>query len=170
MPSLWHYIRRAPAKLRKMYFAERVERLEFGSGDVPRVRDGLAFRDVGAIAAERFIELLHYADAMYFLRECRRVLRDDGVLRISTPDLDVVWATRYSSRDAFDANRAFRGSGQQFLYNFEALQATLHDAGFAQVVRVDAGDMLVVEASGRDGAPPESLKEPKSLYLRDVSR
>ena len=34
MPSLWHYIRRAPSKLRKVYFAERAERLHIGSGDV----------------------------------------------------------------------------------------------------------------------------------------
>ncbi|HEX7420495.1 MAG TPA: methyltransferase domain-containing protein, partial [Thermoanaerobaculia bacterium] len=102
MPSLFHYLKRAPSKLRKLYFAERVERLHIGSGKiripgwtnidnrrlpgVDRVVDvtyGLPFRDVRFIFAEHFVEHLHYGDAMYFLRECRRVLRHDGVLRLS---------------------------------------------------------------------------------------
>ena len=29
------------------------------------------------------------------MRESRRVLRDDGVLRLSTPNLDWVWVTHY---------------------------------------------------------------------------
>jgi len=34
------------------------------------------------------------ADALELMRECRRVLRD-GILRLSTPNLDWVWVTRY---------------------------------------------------------------------------
>ncbi|HEX9163983.1 MAG TPA: hypothetical protein VF980_19910, partial [Thermoanaerobaculia bacterium] len=94
MASLFYYLRRAPSKLRKMYLAERAERLHIGSGavrlpgwtnidnrryeGVDRVVDvtyGLPFRDVRFIFAEHFLEHLHYNDAMYFLRECRRVLR-----------------------------------------------------------------------------------------------
>lgn len=32
MPSLWHSIRRAPSKVRKLYFAERAERYEDAAG------------------------------------------------------------------------------------------------------------------------------------------
>jgi predicted SAM-dependent methyltransferase len=221
MPSLWHYVRRAPSKLRKLYFAERAERLHIGSGDVrlpgwvnidnrkyegvDRVLDvtyGLPFRDVRFIFAEHFIEHLHYNDAMYFLRECRRVLRDDGVLRLSTPNLDWVYASHYLKAEltnehqilgAFMMNRAFRGWGHHFLYNFGALQATLRDAGFETVTRTAYGEsshaelrglerhetnedfegishILIVEASGRSSSPGDAqFTESKTWYLRDVN-
>jgi predicted SAM-dependent methyltransferase len=175
MPSLLHYLRRAPMKLRKLYFPARAERLHIGSGPqilsgwvnidnrrypgVDRLLDvtrGLPFRDVRFIFAEHFIEHLHCHDAMYLLRECRRVLRDDGVLRLSTPNLDWVWATHYrreadapqAVEDCFRANRAFRAWGHQFLYNEATLTALLHDAGFAHVVRREYGQSEHAELRG----------------------
>jgi predicted SAM-dependent methyltransferase len=145
---------------------ERAERVHIGSGDVTlpgwvnvdnqsyagvdRVLDvthGLPFLDVQLIFAEHFIEHLRYADAMDFLAECRRVLRDDGVLRLSTPNLDWVWVSHYRRvltpeqeiLGAFGLNRAFHGWGHRFLYNFGTLAATLRDAGFADVVRTAYG-------------------------------
>jgi predicted SAM-dependent methyltransferase len=111
------------------------------------VREGLPFEDVSLIYAEHFIEHLAYDDALQLLRECRRVLRDDGVLRLSTPNLDWVWASHYRRVLAdeqkilacFAINRAFRGWGHQFLYNEHTLTATLLDAGFASVVRREYG-------------------------------
>ena len=218
MASLWHYIRRAPSKLRKLYFAKEAERLHIGSGPQTfegwvnidnvrypgvRVLDvtyGLPFRNVQYIYAEHFIEHLHYNDARYFLRECRRVLRDDGVLRLSTPNLDWVWASHYRATltddeailGAFGLNRAFRGWGHHFLYNFQALAATLREAGFADVVRCEYGEsthdalrglerheknadyegishILIVEAQGRGGEPPGLLHGTRDWYLRDVA-
>ena len=117
---------------------------------VDRVLDvtaGLPFDDVSLIYAEHFIEHLAYDDALRFLRECRRVLRDDGVLRLSTPNLDWVWASHYKKvmtneeqiLACFAINRAFRGWGHQFLYNERTLSATLFDAGFGSVARRDYG-------------------------------
>ena len=212
--NIWHYVRRAPSKLRKLFFAERAERLHIGSGEVripgwmnidnrrlagvDRVVDvtyGLPFRDVQFIFAEHFIEHLHYGEAMYFLSECRRVMRDDGLLRLSTPNLDWVLATHYGNErieDCFRVNRAFRGWGHQFLYNFEVLEATLLHAGFARVVRCEYGEssiaelrnlerhernedaagishILIVEASGRDVARHEpALETSRDWYLRDT--
>ena len=79
---------------------------------------------------------------------CRRVLRDDGILRLSTPNLDWVWVTHYrlgmadheEVQACFALNRAFRGWGHQFLYNERTLRATLADAGFANVVRCQYGE------------------------------
>lgn len=216
--KLWHYLSRAPMKLRKMFFAERAERLHIGSGPqilpgwvnidnvrypgVDRVLDvtgGLPFRDVRFIFAEHFIEHLDLHAAMYLLRECRRVLGDDGVLRLSTPNLDWVWATHYrlgagdsqAVDDCFHLNRAFRAWGHQFLYNEATLTAVLNDAGFANVVRreyrhsdhaalrdlerherspdVDGlADILIVEAWGRGGAPPEHLEKPRGEFFHEL--
>ena len=164
--NLWHYLSRAPTKIRKVFFPTRAERLHIGSGPqilpgwvnidnvrypgVDRVLDinrGLPFRDVRYIFAEHFIEHLSLNETMYFLRECRRVLRDDGILRLSTPELDWVWASHYrlgadaaeSVQSCFRLNRAFRAWGHQFLYNEESLRALLLDAGFATVVRCQYG-------------------------------
>jgi len=211
---IWHYISRAPTKLRKMFFATRADRLHIGSGPqilpgwvnidnvrypgVDRVLDvtrGLPFRDVRFIFAEHFIEHLDLHAAMYLLRECRRVLADDGVLRLSTPNLDWVWASHYqmnaSVQECFRLNRAFRAWGHQFLYNEPALTAILHDAGFANVVRRDyrqsdhpelqnlerhersedfegLADILIVEAWGRGGTTPPELDEPRREFFHDM--
>jgi len=54
------------------------------------VRKGLPFADntVSGIYNEHFIEHLNHAEGISFLRECRRVLKPNGILRIATPDLD----------------------------------------------------------------------------------
>lgn len=113
---------------------------------VDRVIDvtaGLPFDGVSAIYAEHFIEHLSLDQGLAFLRECRRALRDDGVMRLSTPNLDWVYLTHYrvgqwpgaeeSVSDCFVLNRAFHGWGHQFLYNRETLAAVLRASGFASV-------------------------------------
>jgi predicted SAM-dependent methyltransferase len=104
---------------------------------------GIPFRDARYIFAEHFIEHLSYGQAETFLRNCRAALRDDGVLRLSTPNLDWVWRTSYhhgswagqedALRDCFGINRAFHGWGHQFLYNLPTLIALLEEAGFASM-------------------------------------
>jgi hypothetical protein len=90
----------------------------------------------------------------------------------------------------FALNRAFRGWGHQFLYNERTLGASLLDAGFADIVRCDYGEsaraelrglerhekspeagglshILILEASGRGGKPPQYFTQPRSDFLRD---
>lgn len=107
---------------------------------VDRVLDvtaGLPYNnDASFIFAEHFVEHLSYTEAAAMLRECRRVLLDDGVLRLSTPNLDWVWASHYKHtltpeeeiQGCFALNGAFRAWGHKFLYNFGTLRATLLDA------------------------------------------
>ena len=171
-----------------------------GVEQVLDVTQGLPFENASFIFAEHFIEHILYGEAMNLLRECRRALADDGVLRLSTPNLDWVWQTHYSLtltepdqlRACFAINRAFRGWGHQFLYNERTLTATLHDAGFANVVRCQYGQsthdelrglerheksvdleglshILIVEASGRNGSAPEYLAGPRADFLRDMN-
>ena len=124
--------------------ADRVDRLHIGCGTeaiagwinvdnkplpgVDRVLDvtaGLPFENVTAIYAEHFIEHLAFDQGLAFLAECRRALSADGVLRLSTPNLDWVYATHYrldaatppqqAFADCLVLNRAFHGWGHQFL-------------------------------------------------------
>ena len=120
------------------------------------VTEGLPFEDVRFIFAEHFIEHLAFDAAQGLMRECRRVLREDGVLRLSTPNLDWVWASHYKremTREeavlaCFAINRAFRGWGHQFLYNETTLRSLLLDAGFARVVRCEYGQSEHEELRG----------------------
>lgn len=120
---------------------------------------GLPIRRADLIFAEHFLEHLDPEAGLRLLRECRQVLGEDGILRLSTPNLDYVWATSYPSRwralktrraaalvvphewrhderailDAFSLNRAFYGWGHRFLYNRATLDAALREAGFGAV-------------------------------------
>jgi predicted SAM-dependent methyltransferase len=161
------------------------------------VSRGLPFRDVQYIFAEHFIEHLPYATAARFVRTCREILRDDGVLRMSTPNLDWVWRELYkphawqnevdAHHDCFELNVSFRAWGHQFLYNAAALQALLRNAGFAEIAmqrygesevaalrglehheRYGEGDVLVVEARGRR-EPADEGRAFIERYERDVS-
>ncbi len=107
------------------------------------LRDGLPFENVEAIYAEHFIEHIEYRDALQLLTECRRALAPDGVIRLSTPNLDWVWAFAYHPalwqnaeqeiHDCLVANRSFRAWGHRFLYNRAMLREVLQRAGFADV-------------------------------------
>ncbi len=115
-----------------------------GVDHVLDVRQGLAFQNVAAIYAEHFLEHLSLDDGLAFLRECRRVLSPSGILRLSTPNLDWVYATHYrfgrwpseeeTVQDCFLLNRAFYGWGHRFLYNRLTLEAALRASGFATVI------------------------------------
>jgi predicted SAM-dependent methyltransferase len=99
---------------------------------------GLQFTGAEAVYAEHFLEHLAIDDAVAFLGEARRALAASGWLRLSTPNLDWVWATHYRQRAdpeqrltmALAVNRAFRAWGHQFLWNREMLAEALHACGF----------------------------------------
>ncbi len=106
------------------------------------VRKGLPFENVALLFAEHFLEHLTLDEGLGFLRECRRVLKPDGVLRLSTPNLDWVVLTHYHGLslphdeavlDAIRLNRAFHGWGHRFLYNAAMLETALRAAGFATI-------------------------------------
>jgi predicted SAM-dependent methyltransferase len=105
------------------------------------VRHGLPFRKVATIYAEHFLEHLGLEEGLAFLKACRRALAPSGVLRLSTPNLDWVYATHYRTsqvveealHDCFQLNRAFHGWGHQFLYNRATLESALKAAGFGTV-------------------------------------
>jgi predicted SAM-dependent methyltransferase len=156
------------------------------------VRDGLPFRELRFVFAEHFIEHLPWWECERFLRDCRNALAADGVLRLSTPNLDWVVATQYGAgdpiADCFALNTSFRGWGHQFLYNAKTLEAMLHRVGFASVAFLEYGKsphrelhglerheispdsielphVLVVEASGIGGAANETLQSSADRFL-----
>ncbi len=134
------------------------------------VREGLPFENVSAIFGEHFLEHLELEEGLACLAECRRVLSDDGILRLSTPNLDWVYATHYrlgrwpgeadAVSDCFGLNRAFHGWGHRFLYNRPVLFAALSAAGFSEMTlhpygESDRPELTGLERHERSGDAPE---------------
>ena len=128
-----------------------------GVDQVLDVRHGLPFRNVVSIYAEHFLEHLSLDEGLAFLQECRRVLSPDGVLRLSTPNLDWVIVTHYhgwqqpdeaARLDCVRLNRAFHGWGHQFLYNRAMLDAALRAAGFDGITACRYGESATPELAG----------------------
>lgn len=122
------------------------------------VRRGLPYANVAAIYGEHFLEHLELEEGLACLVECRRVLAPDGIVRISTPNLDWVLASHYrygrwtaedeAISDCFRMNRAFHGWGHRFLYNRQALVAAFHAAGFSTITMHRYGESDVPELAG----------------------
>jgi len=99
---------------------------------------GLRFRDVDAVFAEHFLEHLPIDRALLFLGEAHRALATDGRLRLTTPNLEWVWATHYDLAAppeqkrtmALRANRAFRAWGHEMVWNRALLEEALLACGF----------------------------------------
>jgi len=128
----------------------------------------LAHDSVDYIFHEHLIEHLSYEQGQFTLRECRRVLRRGGRIRIATPDLatlisiygskpggdqaryideyirchSVVWCDDLAgvkeNKDVFVINHGFRAWGHQFIYDFPTLKAALDEAGFTNVIRCES--------------------------------
>lgn len=110
---------------------------------------------VDYIYSEHFLEHLHLDEGRHLLKECRRVLRPGGVLRISTPDLQKLIQTYLDTNPQVSRQEALRRHqgiiphpirspalffndkmrqwGHQHIYDQELLEWVLEEAGFDQV-------------------------------------
>ncbi len=129
------------------------------------VRGGLPFDDnsVAGIYSEHFLEHLSQAEGIAFMRECRRALKYDGVLRIAMPDLSYA-VQRYLNNDwkvktdidkyGYEwidnaceyLNISMREWGHKWLYDETELVRLVKYAGFSTVQRSDFGKSAVVSA------------------------
>ncbi len=121
------------------------------------VRAGLPFTRVDRVFAEHFLEHLEVDAALDFLAEVHRVLRPEGWLRLSTPNLDWVWSHLYADGFADDdqailaamrANRAFYGWRHRFLWNRPLLERALIASGFRDLRWCRYGESEIEEFRG----------------------
>ncbi len=114
------------------------------------------------VYSEHMIEHIDWDQGLCMLRECHRVLKPGGTLRVATPDLQTLlglypvssdpiatryieWITdKYLDRTAYKAslviNNAFRSWGHQFLYDAELMTMRMQQAGFTHVRRCAPGE------------------------------
>lgn len=143
---------------------------------------GIPFRNARYVFAEHFIEHLSYQQGADFTRGCRAALREDGILRLSTPNLDWVWQVAYrpyawtnedeALGDCFVLNRAFRGWGHQFVYNLTTLTAQLQNAGFETVraLRYGESDSPALRGLERHELYPDTPDLPHVLVVEASGR
>jgi predicted SAM-dependent methyltransferase len=87
-----------------------------------------------AIFCEEAIEHIPLLRAEGLLKECFRILRSGGVLRLSTPDLDY-FAKKVLSSAYFcdEINEIFYEHGHCYLYTRQALHGRCLEAGFENI-------------------------------------
>jgi predicted SAM-dependent methyltransferase len=115
------------------------------------------------IFCEHMIEHVSYADGLAMLRECYRVLKNNGKIRISTPNLQflidlysdnkselqkeyIKWATDSSIKgapyydDTFVINNFVRDWGHLFIYDEKTLRSSFEQAGFSKIIRCELNE------------------------------
>jgi predicted SAM-dependent methyltransferase len=127
------------------------------------------------------IEHVSLGSALIVFRECRRILRKGGVMRISVPDGELYLAeyAKYRAGEFYampvgeederlypfvtpmiSVNRIFREYEHLFMWDFETLRLALLKSGFSDVERRSFGE----------GADPKLLRDAphraiESLYV-----
>ncbi len=181
--KLWHLSRRR--RLVDQYLLKHpIPKLQLGGGEnlldgwlntdfMPRHKDVVMldgtkpffFKDntFDYIFCEHMIEHITCQEAMSMLKECSRILKPGGKIRISTPDLEVHlglfapqkstlqkdyinwigknWLERQGIQ-CFDEvlvlNLMMRGWGHKFLYDYKTLKSALAETGFTDIAKVSS--------------------------------
>jgi predicted SAM-dependent methyltransferase len=128
-------------------------------------------QSIDFIFSEHLIEHIPSHIGAHMLKECKRILKPSGVLRVATPDLNVLLGLLkddlneaqqkyissfvelclydYTPKNGLEVvNHAFKGWGHQFLYTENHLIDALMTAGFSDIKRVAIGQSDYKELAG----------------------
>lgn len=110
------------------------------------------------IFAEHMIEHITYDEGQFMLRECFRVMKPNGIIRLATPNLDNLaklienpniekhqayikyYVEKFYGKDypiipALQINKLFYAFHHRFIHNFESLSYILEQAGFKNIIQ-----------------------------------
>ena len=142
------------------------------------------------VYTEHMIEHVPYPQGTLMLRECHRVMRKGGVIRVITPDLAAIiglyrsglsaiqkeylsWfcqafvPAEYPHNAASAINAMFRQWGHQFIYDEATLAEAMRAAGFRSVTRwlLGESDHSDLQNLGNQQRYPDGLLNFESLAL-----
>lgn len=186
---------RSKTIIRKYMEKDGVKKLQIGCGtnplegwlntDLTYKKNLIAYLDAGKrfpledetfqlIYSEHIFEHLNFKQGLNMLRECYRILKPGGQLRLATPDMDflmalhnepqkpihkdyIKWSTNRFIPDisnsfeenaylpAFVINNFFRDWGHQIVYNYESLELILKKTGFSNITKEEVGKSKIKE-------------------------
>jgi predicted SAM-dependent methyltransferase len=120
---------------------------------------------VDSIYSSHMVEHLRPKDTRAFLHECRRILKPQGWVRVSVPNLSVLVADYLVDGDAdrlvnrLMLNRGRRG--HQWMYDERSLPRLFIECGFPDPLVVAAGETNLVFREGLD----TSERSHESVYV-----
>lgn len=109
---------------------------------------------VSLVTSHHLIEHLTREEGAFFLGECYRILKPSGVVRLSTPDLDILtshhtardfkdtYSEEYEAKNAEDdADAFFRMAfmGHKTIYTYPSLRVKMEASGFQEVAKMPYG-------------------------------
>ncbi len=147
------------------------------------------------VFSEHMIEHLAYSQGTRMLKECHRILKPNGRIRISTPNLSfllalygedrsdlqeryIEWATKTHVKDApycgatFVINNFVRDWGHKFIYDEPLLRFSLVEAGFSEIARCELNASEDVELQGleNEARMPQGFLGLESLILEAMKK
>jgi predicted SAM-dependent methyltransferase len=132
------------------------------------------------VYASHFIEHLTFQDGIAILQRCYKVMKKDGVIRLTFPDMEL-WINNYYENDLkfFERYRSLslpgekavavtkgeifmsqvHGWGHKWAYDFESMRHILEKAGFTQIGRKKVFESLIPEIKDIEPGPEGRLLE-----------
>lgn len=104
---------------------------------------------VDFVYSEHFIEHIPRDRGLWFLQQCKRILKPDGIIRIATPDLKIYcqeymakrldrWRTHWQPGTPCQmVNEGMRRWGHQFIYDDAEMFMIFREAGFSNTVKCE---------------------------------
>jgi predicted SAM-dependent methyltransferase len=137
----------------------------------------LADKTFDYVFTEHLIEHLSYPEGFAMLKECHRVLKPGGGIRVACPDLRIhvgLYAAIKTEaqkqfiktmvdnslphiriyKESFVINNSMRNWGHKFIYDEETLKAALESAGFVGVGRFNPGESDDPNLQGLESTGP----------------
>jgi predicted SAM-dependent methyltransferase len=115
------------------------------------------------VFSEHVIEHMQFNEGLFMLRECHRILKPDGRIRIATPDLETLIHLHTTQKNDIQKryvnwivdkylpevgiynecvviNNAFRNWGHQFIYDRATLRLAMERADFVNIISYRPGE------------------------------